>query len=75
MTPRRRVPCAAMSKSAMLGSPFALVCAGLLAACATGQSADVSGADIARVKDLRSSFGPQFKLTDVGPTGIDPRLF
>jgi len=63
-----------MSKSAMLGSPFALVCAGLLAACATGQSADVSGADIARVKDLRSSFGPQFKVTDVGPTGIDPRL-
>ena len=58
----------------MLGSPFALVCAGLLAACATGQSADLSEADIARVKDVRSSFGPQFKVTDVGPTGIDPRL-
>lgn len=63
-----------MSKSAKLGSQFALVCAGVLTACSTGQSADVSHADIARVKDVRSSFGPQFKVTEVGPTGIDPRL-
>ncbi|HEX9833168.1 MAG TPA: DUF5642 family protein [Mycobacterium sp.] len=63
-----------MSKSARLGSQFALVCAGVLAACSSGQSADVSDADIAHVKDVRSSFGTQFKVTDVGPTGIDPRL-
>ncbi|OBI81386.1 DUF5642 family protein, partial [Mycobacterium sp. E740] len=30
--------------------------------------------DIARVKDVRSSFGPGFAVSDVGPTGIDPRL-
>jgi hypothetical protein len=50
--------------------------AGLLAACATGQSAeqDFSHADIAHVANIKSSFGPQFKVTSVGPTGIDPRL-
>jgi Domain of unknown function (DUF5642) len=50
--------------------------AGLLAACATGQSAeqDFSHADISHVANIKSSFGPQFKVTSVGPTGIDPRL-
>ena len=63
-----------MSKSAKLGSLFTLVCVAVLSACGTSESADVSNADIARVKDVRSSFGPQFKVTDVGQTGIDPRL-
>lgn len=63
-----------MSKSSKLGSQLALVCAGVLAACGTSESADVSSADIARVKDVRSNFGPQFKVTEVAPTGIDPRL-
>jgi hypothetical protein len=50
--------------------------AGVLAACATGQSAetDMSRADIANVADVKSGFGPQFHVTSVGPTGIDPRL-
>jgi hypothetical protein len=48
--------------------------AGLLTACATGQSADLSHADIAHVANVKSSFGSQFKVTSVGPTGIDPRL-
>jgi hypothetical protein len=65
---------AAMFKSARLGSQLALVCAGLLAACGSSESADLSSADIARVKDVRSSFGPQFRVTEVAPTGIDPRL-
>lgn len=53
-----------------------VACAGVLAACATGQSSepDLSHANIANVKDVRSSFGPPFQVTDVGPTGIDPRL-
>jgi hypothetical protein len=62
-----------MSKSAKLGSQVALVCAGMLTACGTSPPADLSNADIARVKDVRSSFGPQFKVTEVGRTGIDPR--
>ncbi|BBX00736.1 hypothetical protein BST36_00635 [Mycolicibacterium moriokaense] len=63
-----------MSKSAKLVSQLALVCAGVLAACGTGESPNSSNADIARVKDVRSSFGPQFKVTEFGPAAIDPRL-
>jgi hypothetical protein len=50
--------------------------AGVLAGCGTGQSAeqDLSHADIAHVANVKSSFGPEFKVTSVGPTGIDPRL-
>lgn len=50
--------------------------AGLLTACANGQSAeqDLSHADIAHVANVKSSFGSEFKVTSVGPTGIDPRL-
>ncbi|OBB39939.1 DUF5642 family protein [Mycobacterium sp. 852002-51961_SCH5331710] len=60
-----------MSKRVMA----ALACTTVLTACATGASGDdLSTADIARVKDVRASFGPDFKVTDVGPTGIDPRL-
>jgi hypothetical protein len=55
---------------------IAVACAGLLTACATGQSAepDLSHADIAHVANVKASFGPEFKVTSVGPTGIDPRL-
>nr|WP_090280350.1 DUF5642 family protein [Mycolicibacterium komanii]CRL76443.1 hypothetical protein CPGR_04473 [Mycolicibacterium komanii] len=60
-----------MSKTVMV----ALACTTVLTACATGSSGDdLATADIARVKDVRASFGPDFKVTDVGPTGIDPRL-
>jgi Domain of unknown function (DUF5642) len=62
-----------------MSNPKAMVvaaCAGVLAACGTGQSAeqDYSHADIAHVANVKSSFGSQFKVTSVGPTGIDPRL-
>jgi hypothetical protein len=50
--------------------------AGVLTACGTGQSAgqDLSHADIAHVANVKSGFGSEFKVTSVGPTGIDPRL-
>ncbi|MGE2688630.1 DUF5642 family protein [Mycolicibacterium pulveris] len=51
----------------------AIAGAGLLAACTSGEP-DLSDADIARVLDVRSSFGQEFTVTDVGPSGIDPRL-
>jgi hypothetical protein len=59
-----------------LRATLVVACAGVLAACGTGQSAepDLSRADIANVKNVRSSFGAPFKVSDVGPTGIDPRL-
>ena len=54
---------------------LAIACAGVVVtACGTGDSADSADADIARVKEIRSSFGPGFQVSDVGPTGIDPRL-
>jgi len=55
---------------------LAIACACVLAACANGQSAeqDLSHADIAHVANVKSSFGSEFKVTSVGPTGIDPRL-
>ncbi len=55
---------------------LAIACAAVLAACANGQSAeqDLSHADIAHVANVKSSFGSEFKVTSVGPTGIDPRI-
>ena len=55
---------------------LAIACAAVLAACADGQSAeqDLSHADISHVANVKSSFGSEFKVTSVGPTGIDPRL-
>jgi hypothetical protein len=62
-----------------MSNPSAMVvvaCAAALAACTSGHSAeqDFSHADIARVASVKSSFGPEFEVTSVGPTGIDPRL-
>jgi hypothetical protein len=54
------------------------VCAGVLAACGNGgpaESADNTVANIANVAKVNSTFGPQFQVTNVGPTGIDPGLF
>ncbi len=47
-----------------------------LAGCSSAESAepDVSHADIANIKNVRSSFSPAFKVTDIAPAGIDPRL-
>ena len=47
-----------------------LLCAGALAAC----RADTPAADIAGITELKASFGPQFAVTEVAPTGIDPRF-
>lgn len=48
------------------------MCVLVLAACSSG-SEETSG-DIGNVVDLTSSFGPEFTVTKVDPTGIDPRL-
>ncbi|MCV7382789.1 DUF5642 family protein [Mycolicibacter longobardus] len=49
-----------------------LGCVGLLAACSSGP-AEVS-ADISKVVELKSSFGPAFQVKDIERTGIDPKL-
>jgi Domain of unknown function (DUF5642) len=53
---------------------FVVACAGVLAGCGTGQSAGSVDADIANLASVKSTFGPQFHVSHVGPTGIDPRL-
>lgn len=47
-------------------------CICLLAACSS-EPGDVT-ADISKVVDLKSSFGPEFKVKDIARTGIDPKL-
>lgn len=43
----------------------------LFAGCSTEVA---PSADIAKVAEVKSSFGPEFKLSQVLPTGIDPQL-
>lgn len=59
----------------MLRTLLALVCAALMASCSSAKPApDEAHSDISHVLDVKSSFGPDFKVTTVAPTGIDPRL-
>ncbi|UXA17157.1 DUF5642 family protein [Mycobacterium sp. SMC-4] len=50
-----------------------MACAGVVA-CQAGQGDDLSGADIANIADLQTSFGPPFTVSSVGPAAVDPRL-
>jgi hypothetical protein len=50
-----------------------LACAGLLAACSPTPD-DLSHADIAKVKDLKSEFAAPYTVKTAGPAAIDPRL-
>jgi hypothetical protein len=45
----------------------------VLGACASHDSKGPQ-ANIAKVDNVKSTFGPQFKVTSVPPTGIDPKL-
>ncbi|TPG35793.1 DUF5642 family protein [Mycolicibacterium hodleri] len=58
----------------MLRTILTLAIAIVMAACSSGSSVSDSKADIAKVLDVRSSFGPEFTVSTVAPTGIDPRL-
>jgi len=59
-----------------LRAVLGIACVGALAACGSAESAepDLSHADIANIKSLRQSFPAPFKVTDVAPTAIDPRI-
>ncbi len=48
-----------------------MACAAAVAGC---QSKTGPTADIARIADLKGSFGKQFVVTEVPPTGIDPKF-
>ncbi|WP_375481814.1 DUF5642 family protein [uncultured Mycobacterium sp.] len=53
---------------------LAVACACSLAGCASAESSGSASADIAKVADVKSSFGPEFHVTSIAPTGIDPKL-
>jgi Domain of unknown function (DUF5642) len=57
----------------MLRTLLVVACAGLLTACASGESTPTT-TDIAKVLDVKSSFGPAFKVSTFGPAGVDPHL-
>ncbi|CQD02497.1 hypothetical protein BN000_00264 [Mycobacterium europaeum] len=46
---------------------------GVLAGCSSGDATSAK-VDIKKVADVRSSFGPDFKVTDIGERGIDPKV-
>jgi hypothetical protein len=50
-----------------------LACVCLLTACASGGSDE--SADITKVAEIKSSFGPEFKVKNIEKTGIDPKVF
>ncbi|QUR68705.1 DUF5642 family protein [Mycobacterium spongiae] len=47
---------------------------GWLVGCSSGANSAATG-DIAKIADLKSSFGPEFTVTDVAPGAIDPKFF
>ncbi len=53
------------------GAVVAVLCAGLLG-CSTEQPAPT--ADIAKVSTVKSNFGPDFTVSEVAKTGIDPQV-
>ena len=55
----------------MRGVVVVSLCAGVLAGCGADQ---ITTADIAKISDVKVSFGPQFTVTEVTPTGIDPKV-
>jgi hypothetical protein len=64
------------NRRALVVVPAVLASVGALAGCASGDGAAEgdSSADISRVAELKSSFGPEFTVTEVPTTGIDPKL-
>jgi uncharacterized protein DUF5642 len=46
----------------------------LLAACSSGSSDITRTADITKISEVKSNFGPDFTVRDVAKTGIDPKL-
>lgn len=46
----------------------------LVACSSTVNPSTASSADIAKVASVKSSFGPEFHVMDVPPTGINPKL-
>ncbi|OBF49882.1 hypothetical protein A5756_21885 [Mycobacterium sp. 852002-53434_SCH5985345] len=51
---------------------FTVAVVGVLAGCSTGATS--AKVDIKKVSEVKSSFGPDFRVTDIGERGIDPKV-
>lgn len=59
----------------MMRVALAIGCVCWLAACSPAADHRISSsADIGKIGDVKASFGPQFRVSNVAPTGIDPKL-
>src|ERR1700730_2801683 len=59
----------------MMRIAVAIGSACLLAACSShGSSENAPSADITKISQVDSSFGPGYKVKDVPKTGIDPKV-
>lgn len=59
----------------MLKVVLAVACVCSVAACSSGGSKEATKGDIAKVVDVKSSFGRDFRVKSLAPTGFDPRVF
>lgn len=62
------------NRNVLLAAAGVLACATGLVACGQSDQPTSANANIANVAQVRSSFGPEFKVTDVAPAGIDPKM-
>ena len=58
----------------MFKLPLAIASVCVLAGCSSGTDPSTAKADINKVVEVKSSFGPEFKVTDINERGIDPKL-
>ena len=49
-------------------------CVATLVACGHSDQTDYPDADIANVAKVKADFGPEFKVSEVAETGIDPKM-
>lgn len=52
----------------------AIASACLLAACSSAGSSETTSADITKISQVKSSFGPDYQVKDIPKTGVDPRI-
>jgi uncharacterized protein DUF5642 len=59
----------------MIRAALAIGCVCWLTACTSATHTSTSPtADIGKIGEVKDSFGPEFHVTSVAPTGIDPKL-
>jgi hypothetical protein len=59
----------------MLKTGLAIAAVSVLAGCSSGGNATSANADISKVANVKSSFGPEFKVVDISERAIDPKFF